>query len=148
MKYIVKPAKSENTKELYLLEKICFKESRIPARSFLYLMTKANAKVLVMFYGKEISGYIILLFKKNSQIARIYSIAVLPKYRNMGFGKALLLAAEEFAKKQNCTRITLEVRKTNIKAIKLYKQLSFIALKKIHNYYEDNMTAIKMMKSL
>lgn len=148
MKYILRPAKLEDIKELYLLERNCFKESIILPRSFLYFITKAHAKVLLICFEKVICGYILILFRKNSNNARIYSIAVLPKYRGMGFGKVLFSAAEKLARKQKCNGITLEVRKTNYKAIKLYKQLAFTELKRIHHYYEDNMSAIKMMKFL
>jgi ribosomal protein S18 acetylase RimI-like enzyme len=50
----------------------------------------------------------------------IYSLAVLPKYRNKGVGSALLSHAEEKLSSLGCMKINLQVREGNDTAEKFY----------------------------
>ena len=55
----------------------------------------------------------------------IHDVMVLETYRKKGIGRSLMNALIEEAGKRNCSRITLEVRKDNLPAQKLYKDLGF-----------------------
>ena len=82
----------------------------------------------------------ILAYVFTSQVAdegEILNIAVVPDARRRGIGKALLSFAIDHLKSQSCGSIFLEVRESNIAAIKLYANFGFRKLGVRKNYYES-----------
>lgn len=75
--------------------------------------------------------------------AEINNIFILEQYRNQGIGSKLIEYLLEKCK--ICENITLEVRKDNERALRLYKKYGFkeVALRK--NYYND-IDGILMMR--
>lgn len=69
--------------------------------------------------------------------AYITNVAVIPEYRNKGIGKALVTAAVNGAGERKCEFITLEVRKSNAAAIKLYESLGFKVAGMRKNFYKN-----------
>lgn len=67
----------------------------------------------------------------------ITNVAVLPSYRNRGAGNALVKALLQFAKAQNLSSVSLEVRVSNQAAISLYEKNGFINLGTRKNFYRD-----------
>lgn len=65
----------------------------------------------------------------------ITNIAVLPEYRNKGIGGMLIRKMIEICKCSEITAMTLEVRESNVPAIKLYKKFGFITEGKRPKYY-------------
>ena len=63
------------------------------------------------------------------------NIFVLEEYRNMGLASYLMQYMIDEGKKNNIKNITLEVRRDNDKAIRLYKKYGFIEKAIRHNYY-------------
>lgn len=53
-------------------------------------------------------------------------IAVVPQYRNRGVGKSLLEEVVKQSKRAGMERLVLEVRKSNMVAIKFYEKLGFV----------------------
>lgn len=58
-------------------------------------------------------------------LLNIHDLAVLPEYRGMGLGKALLAAAAEKAQQLGCCKVTLEVLSNNKTAIAAYENFGF-----------------------
>ena len=58
-------------------------------------------------------------------ILNIHDLAVDPRHRNLGVGRALLERAETLALESGCCRVTLEVRIYNKPAKHLYRSLGF-----------------------
>lgn len=78
--------------------------------------------------------------------AHITNIAVLPDCQNQGFGKQLLEQAEKFALSKDCLTLSLEVKKSNVQAITLYKKFGFFENGVKPKYYkEDEEDAIDMV---
>ena len=148
MKYLLRTAQIDDIDILNNIEITCFEESRISKRSFHHFITKAHANIFVITIDQTICGYGLILYKKGVSTARLYSLAVLPEYRKMGFGKILLAYAEQLAKKHHCTGITLEVRNDNSIAIHTYLSIGYTQLAIIKDYYEDHASALKMIKPL
>ncbi|WLR54946.1 ribosomal protein S18-alanine N-acetyltransferase [Mesobacillus subterraneus] len=71
--------------------------------------------------------------------AHITNIAVLPEYRGLKLGGALMGKVMELAREFGVLRVTLEVRVSNGRAQKLYRKFGFEegAIRK--QYYTDNM---------
>ncbi len=55
----------------------------------------------------------------------IANIAVHPAYRRQGIARALVREAQDYAETHDLTRLTLEVRVSNIPAIALYEGMGF-----------------------
>jgi ribosomal-protein-alanine N-acetyltransferase len=68
----------------------------------------------------------------------ITNIAVHPEYRGIGAGNLLLEALIEMCKIELVTSITLEVRRSNLVAQKLYIKYGFVEQGVRKGYYGDN----------
>lgn len=79
----------------------------------------------------------------------ITNVAVHPDYRRRGIGTRLLLAADELVRARGGRRMTLEVRKSNVSAQRLYRSLGYVPAGIRKGYYRDNREdAIVMWKDL
>lgn len=79
--------------------------------------------------------------------AHITNVAVHPNFRRMGLGERLMRFAFDKALEFGATRVTLEVRVSNIPAQNLYKKLGFQERGIRKGYYTDtNEDAIIMWK--
>ncbi len=74
-------------------------------------------------------------------------IYVNSSYRNKGIASNLINYLVAIGYKNNCTNITLEVRKSNTEAIYLYKKNNFIDVAVRKNYY-NNEDGILMLRKL
>lgn len=69
--------------------------------------------------------------------AHVTNIAVRPEHRGRGYGETLLRRLMELAVTSEANRMTLEVRKSNLVAQKLYAKLGFTAQGLRKRYYTD-----------
>lgn len=70
--------------------------------------------------------------------AQLTNIALHPDYRGQGTGKEVLAYMIELAKQLGAAKMTLEVRKTNQIAQRVYRNLGFAVIGTRKNYYPDN----------
>lgn len=70
--------------------------------------------------------------------AEIATIGVKEEYRHLGYGQKMMNYIVEQAELNGCENVTLEVRVSNDKAIKLYEKNGFININTRKNYYDDN----------
>lgn len=77
----------------------------------------------------------------------ITNIAVSKQFRNLGIGKALFATLIEYSAHLGVSYITLEVRKSNTIAQKMYKSLGFYRVSIRKEYYEDNQEDAYIMVS-
>jgi GNAT superfamily N-acetyltransferase len=100
------------------------RERLIPA-----LRSHPTTLVLLAFAGDEPAGIAVCFFGLSTFKARpllnIHDLAVVPKHRGMGVGRALLQAAEEHARRAGCCKLTLEVQDDNSRARGLYQSFGF-----------------------
>ncbi len=68
-------------------------------------------------------GFSILMFAAGE--AHLLNIAIQPTWQGQGLAKRLVRAMMDFSQQKGCTRIYLEVRPSNTRAIKLYEHLGF-----------------------
>lgn len=60
------------------------------------------------------------------KLVNVHDLAVLPAFRNRGVGRLLLRGIEDEARRLDCCKITLEVRKDNLHAQALYQNEGFL----------------------
>ncbi|RLJ70638.1 ribosomal-protein-alanine N-acetyltransferase [Hydrogenivirga caldilitoris] len=95
----------------------------------------------VLEVGGEIVGYAILWLIKEE--AFIMTFAIAPKYRGKGIGK-LFLSELIDRLRESAKVIQLDVRKSNLPAIKLYRSLGFKIVRERPKFYSDGESALVM----
>lgn len=145
---MIRSAALSDLDSLVSLEESCFASDRLSRRRFRYMLTKANASILVEEEGNVIRGYVLLLFSRGTAMARLYSIAVAPSCRGKGIGEALVKAAEMAAREQSAACLRLEIRKDNAASLNLFNYLGYKKFGEFADYYEDHMDALRLEKTL
>ena len=70
--------------------------------------------------------------------AHITTLGTHPDFRNKHLAQALLIQCIETCYKEEVKYITLEVRESNVPAIRLYEKFGFSSIGMRKNYYQDN----------
>jgi ribosomal protein S18 acetylase RimI-like enzyme len=130
------------------LETKVFATDRMSRRSLRHFLSAPTAAVLVAEYDGRITGSAVVLFRPNSAIARLYSIAVAPHCSGYGIGPALLTAAEDAALARDCLYLRLEVHEKNHRAIARYRKAGYREFGCYNRYYEDKGHALRFEKLL
>jgi len=144
LKYIeIKRATEDKINEIYEIEKESFK---FPWSKDIFLYEMKNSKVL--FYiaeiKKRIAGYIIA--QEMGDELHILNLAVKKEERKKGVATSLIKKLEEEAINKNFRVFYLEVRVSNIPAIKFYKKMGFKIAYTRKGYYQDGEDAYVMVK--
>jgi len=102
----------------------------------------------VLVEGTRLLGYALLLFRRRSRVARIYSLVVDAGQRGRGLGRELLADAEVLARRRGARVLRLEVRDDNAAARALYGAAGYREIARRAGYYEDGMDALRLEKPL
>ncbi|UTW13389.1 GNAT family N-acetyltransferase/peptidase C39 family protein [Marinobacterium rhizophilum] len=143
-----RPATRADIDTLLDIESQCFSADKLSRRSFQRLIKHGHASLLMALCDGEIAGYTLVLYRKNTHLARIYSLAVLPQMRGRGIARQLLQDAEQTAREERCIFMRLEVNIGNQSAIALYEKSGYRPIGTIDDYYEDGASALKMEKPI
>jgi ribosomal protein S18 acetylase RimI-like enzyme len=141
-------ASMDDVDDLVLLEQECFTLDRLSRRNFHWMVSRANACVIVASSQDTLAGYALLLFHRGTSLARLYSIAVSPSWRGHGLGQSLLDQAQAFALERNCAWLRLEVRADNPAAISLYQANGYHRFAIVDDYYQDHTQALRYEKRI
>ena len=146
---LIRPAVRADLNALIALEETCFDSDRLSPRSFRRFLKQPLDLLLVAVTDTgELYGYGLLLQRRGTHLARLYSLAVSPRARGQGVGRALLRALEEASRPFDCRFIRLEVRTGNEGAIALYQAEGYRPIGQRAGYYEDGGDALLMEKRL
>jgi GNAT superfamily N-acetyltransferase len=116
--YACDPMGGGESIEPAILERLCRDLAQIPvARSWLAWHDDKPIGLLNAF--KVYSTF------KGRPLMNVHDIAVHPDFRGQGVGRQLLTALEQYAKSQNCCKITLEVLTGNMPARQAYIKAGF-----------------------
>lgn len=137
----------DNIVEIWELEKICFDdpwsynsfERELDNNISVYIVARAVETRKVVGYGG-----IWLMY----DYADITNIAVSPESRRCGLGGKILQLLIDISSEKNMESINLEVRASNIPAIKLYEKYGFIKNGLRKRYYKGKEDAVLMTKTL
>ena len=122
--------------EIAELEKICFSNpmSEKNIESLLLSETGRGFVCIETNNGNAVAyGGLIIAADE----AQILNIATHPNHRRSGFGKLIVEALIDYAIEKKASEISLEVRESNLPAIKLYSGYGFLLVGQIKNYYKN-----------
>jgi ribosomal protein S18 acetylase RimI-like enzyme len=144
----IRDAEDDDLDGLEALEARSFASDRIARRSFRHLIHRDSAALRIAVERREFRGYHVVLFRKGSSLARLYSIAVDGRHRGAGVGSRLLADAEAVARARGKTALRLEVREDNASAIGLYQRRRYAPIGRYDGYYADGADALRYEKRL
>ena len=115
--------------------------------AFLAEFNASYSNSYILEADNKIIGYAVAWFLVDE--FHLANIAIDDKFRNQGFGFRFVNELLQFARQKNCKYAFLEVRASNIPAIKLYKKLGFTVAGIRKNYYQaENEDALLMSNFL
>lgn len=100
------------------------------------LASNVMARYVVLEVEGKVAGYAGMWIVVNE--AHIMNVAVEAPLRGRGLGELLMRHMLEVAAKNGAERMTLEVRRSNMTARKLYDKLGFVESGVRAGYYSDN----------
>lgn len=133
---------------LLAIEAEVFETDRLSRRSFRRFIDGGQSTLRVVEMEGQTAGYVLIRFRRNSAIARLYSMAVADGFRGQGLGRALLAEAERVAIEEGCTHLRLEVRDGNAAARALYERAGYTLFAHYPDYYQDHADALRLEKRL
>lgn len=132
--------------EVMAIERASFAYPWSPRFFMQEFQVECARSILAETEGK-IVGYI--LFWLLPEVVDIHNLAVCGEYRRRGIGRLLLQQVIVEALRHSSSRVTLEVRKSNLAAQKLYDSAGFVATGIRKGYYsEDGEDAVAMTLAL
>lgn len=133
---IIRRAEEGDAKVMAQLDTICF---AMPwsEKSFLHEITEND---LALYLAAEVGGILVGYAGIWAIIdeGHITNVAVHPDYRRKGIAKALMEVMLENCREEGILYQTLEVRPSNLAALRLYESFGFQAVGRRKGYYEDN----------
>ena len=144
----IRAAQNEDVDALYALENASFQFDRLSKRRIKYWVGANNSIFLVACEAQQVVAYALVITRKGSRSARLYSIATDIKARGFKLGEKLLLAAENEAVNRGALFMRLEVAIDNAHAIALYEAQGYKQFGIYKAYYENKVDAYRMHKSI
>ncbi|MCB0366235.1 MAG: GNAT family N-acetyltransferase/peptidase C39 family protein [Bdellovibrionaceae bacterium] len=142
MKLNFRQARLGDLTSLIEIESLCFKSDRLSRASFRHFIKSDKSDLFVaLSHDHSIVGYFLIFYRRGTTLARLYSIAVHPRYRGKGLGGLILEEAENAARERKKSWFRLEVRPDNKRAIKLYKTRGYRKFRVTPAFYEDRTEA-------
>lgn len=131
----------QDIRRVYEINLTCFKEDAWDIRAFEREFKVPNSKRWVLELKDNILGYCIVWVVSDE--AQIMSIAIDKDHQGKGLGKFLLsYVLEKLIDKVKI--VTLDVKSSNFKAIRLYQSLGFEIISYRSRYYQSGKDAIQM----
>ncbi|MDO4911954.1 MAG: ribosomal protein S18-alanine N-acetyltransferase [Lactobacillus sp.] len=129
------PAKVKDAAQAIMLEQQIYDD--LPWNE--YTFRTEFAKKSALYYGLYDHGSMVGLvgLRVKNDEAHITNIMVNPNYQSQGIGHFLLDLIIDKAKLLNCSLVSLEVRKDNDRAIRLYEQYGFKKYRVRKRYYQN-----------
>jgi [ribosomal protein S18]-alanine N-acetyltransferase len=143
----VRLASAADLDALVGIEETFPEEDRFPERTWKRLLS-GNTIAHVAVLDGTLVGTAVLLFRRGSRVARLYTLSVAPELRGKGIARQLIAAGETAATQKGCERMRLEARESNHHAILLYERSGYRVIARVPGYYPNGETAVRMEKPL
>lgn len=102
---------------------------------FLRCLRQCNCIGMVSAVGDEVAGY--MLYELDRSEIRLLNLAVVPAFRRQGVGRQMVAKLVAKLSGNQRTRLTLDVRESNLDAQFFFRALGFKAVRVVRGFYED-----------
>lgn len=147
-KLVIRQALTSDLNGLIDIENACFTSDKLSPRSLKRWLTAKHGILFVAIDNDQICGYGLVWCHKGTRLARLYSLAVLPKMQGKGVAKQLLATLEKASYERGRLYLRLEVAVNNKAAISLYEGLGYRVFGQYCDYYDDHSDALRMQKNI
>jgi ribosomal-protein-alanine N-acetyltransferase len=103
---------------------------------FLRCLRQRNCIGMVAEQGEKVVGF--MIYELHKAKLHILNFAVHPGFRRLGVGAQMVAKLISKLSSHRRTRITLEVRETNLPAQLFFRSQGFRAVQVLRGYYEDS----------
>ena len=93
--------------------------------------------------GGKVVGFVVTWFVVDE--VHVLNVATHPAHRRRGVGRLLMQHVIATAQANGSRHVMLEVRRSNVPAMRLYRRLSFSAMGVRRDYYPDGEDAVEMV---
>jgi [ribosomal protein S18]-alanine N-acetyltransferase len=146
--FLIEPMKAADLDAVMEIERVSFR-SPWSRQVFLEELTREWAHVDLV---RDAATGEVMAFANYWLVAdevHVLNLATHPQARRGGHASRLLAHMIDFARRELCRYVTLEVRRSNAAALRLYRRFAFRAIGVRPNYYaEDQEDAIVMLLDL
>ena len=131
----IQPARNEHLDAVAALEAVTFPEDAISKRSFRRFIESPSADFQVLLLNEKVIGYTVVLYRNNTNLARLYALVVEKEHRSNGYGRRLLQAAEDLADERHSLFLRTEVATSNTVGQQLMNSEGFRAIELREAYF-------------
>ncbi|HEX3697191.1 MAG TPA: ribosomal protein S18-alanine N-acetyltransferase [Polyangia bacterium] len=146
--FLIEPMKAADLDAVMEIERVSFR-SPWSRQVFLEELTRDWAHVDIV---REVQSGDVVGFANYWLVAdevHVLNLATHPQARRAGHASRMMAHMIDFARRELCRYVTLEVRRSNGAALRLYRRFAFRAIGVRPNYYaEDQEDAIVMLLDL
>ena len=103
---------------------------------FVRCLRQRNCIGMVAEHGDRVVGF--MIYELHKTRLHVLNFAVAPEYRRLGIGRQMIDKLVSKLSSQRRTRISLEVRETNLTAQLFFKQNQFRATAVLRDFYDDS----------
>jgi ribosomal protein S18 acetylase RimI-like enzyme len=139
-----RPLRAQDHERFLEIERATFTANQIHPAQLRRLSASSSVHTWVCEKDARVVGYVMVFTRRGAQSVRIYSLAVDAAERNQGLGSALLDQVSRFAASQGYERLSLEVRKLDVAAQRLYLRYGFQIREDLPRYYDDGADALRL----
>lgn len=143
MEYTIRLATTEDVGSLAAIEQSIFNDARSEKTFHSSIKFDDNAVAIVAETDGEIIAYADV-YQALDEL-QLNNIAVVRPYRGRHIAEKMLNVIIDTGREAGCVAITLEVRESNIPAIRLYEKCGFVEVGRREGYYLDNNEAAILM---
>jgi len=140
----IHPANIFDLNALRHVEAVCFPQDAWPFLDLIAVLTFPGVVRLKGVESGQMIGFIAGDPRPGEGFSWVATLGILPAYRGLGYGRALLEACE---RRLPTRRIRLSVRSSNEEAIRMYKNAGYFAIDRWGRYYNDGEDALVMEKT-
>jgi ribosomal-protein-alanine N-acetyltransferase len=103
---------------------------------FLRCLRQRNCIGMVAEHGERVVGF--MIYELHKAKLHILNFAVHPDWRRLSIGSQMVAKLVSKLSSHRRTRITLEVRETNLSAQHFFKEQGFRAIRVLRSFYDDS----------
>lgn len=142
---MIREMKSEDIEEVLSINQECFNSDAWSRKAFEREFELKHSYKFVLEEDGKIVGYAVVW--KIFEDATLMSIAIRKDRWGRGYGKRLMGFLIDYLSGK-AERFLLDVRRSNIRAIRLYQSLGFKIVSERKKYYSDGENALQMVLEL